>query len=167
MIFSLFSIKFSVWHVFLSRTLILSSTVTVAIFRQSTKPPICRPFGGSSNSLSTLHSPTWSFMSRHMFTPTSEATFGNGGILRLRFRKTGRHIVALNLVQMCRLFYLKRANVSLNHTVFSCFTHGCCFSSFLIPSLLLILLRHARCPPRCSHSISVSLRGKWSERRQL
>ena len=47
--------------------------------------------------------------SRHMFTPTSEAAFGKGGILRLHFRKTGRQIDALTLEQMCRLFYLKRA----------------------------------------------------------
>ena len=48
-------------------------------------------------------------MSRHMFTPTSEVAFGKGGILRLGFRKTGWHIAALTLEQMCRLFYLKRA----------------------------------------------------------
>ena len=41
-----------------------------------------------------------------MFTPTA---FGKGGILRLCFRKTGRHIAVLTLEQMCRLFYLKRA----------------------------------------------------------
>ena len=46
-----------------------------------------------------------------MFTPTSEAAFGKGGILRLCFRKTGWHIAALTLEQMCRLFYLKRASV--------------------------------------------------------
>ena len=48
--------------------------------------------------------------SGHVFTPTSEAAFGKGGTLRLGFRKTGRHIAALTLEQMCRLFYLKRAN---------------------------------------------------------
>ena len=57
----------------------------------------------------TVQSPTLSFTSRHMFTPTSEAAFGKGGILRLRFRKTGRHTAALTLEQMCSLFYLKRA----------------------------------------------------------
>ena len=46
-----------------------------------------------------------------MFTPTPEAAFGKGGILRFRFRKTGRHITALTLEQMCLLFYLKRASV--------------------------------------------------------
>ena len=35
--------------------------------------------------------------------------FGKGEILRLGFRKTGWHIAALTLEQMCRLFYLKRA----------------------------------------------------------
>ena len=49
-----------------------------------------------------------------MFMPTSEAAFGKGGILRLRFRKTGRHIAALTLEQMCRLFYLKRARDKLH-----------------------------------------------------
>ena len=49
--------------------------------------------------------------SRHVFTPTSEAAFRKGGTLRLGFRKTGRHIAALTLEQMCRLFYLKRAIV--------------------------------------------------------
>ena len=43
-----------------------------------------------------------------MLTPTPEVAFGKGGILRFRFRKTGRHI-ALTLEQMCRLFYLKKA----------------------------------------------------------
>ena len=52
-------------------------------------------------------------MSRHMFTPTSEAAFGKGGILRLGFRETGRHIAALTLEQMCRLFYLKRGSDSI------------------------------------------------------
>ena len=51
-------------------------------------------------------------MSRHMFTPTSVATFGEGGILRLHFRKTGRHIAAFTLEQMCHLFYLKRVSDS-------------------------------------------------------
>ena len=46
-----------------------------------------------------------------MFTPNSEAVFGKGGILRLGFRKTGRHIAVFTLEQMCRLFYLKTANV--------------------------------------------------------
>ena len=44
----------------------------------------------------------------HMFTPTSVAAFGKGGILRLGFRKTGQHIAALTLEQMCHLFYVKR-----------------------------------------------------------
>ena len=44
-----------------------------------------------------------------MFMPTSEAAFGKGGILRLRFRKTGRHTAVLTLEQMCHLFNLKRA----------------------------------------------------------
>ena len=60
------------------------------------------------------HSPTLSFTSHHMFTATSEAAFGKGEILRLRFRKTGRHIAILTLEQMCRLFYLKRAIQSGN-----------------------------------------------------
>ena len=46
-----------------------------------------------------------------MLTPPSEAAFGKGGILRLGFRKTGWHIAALTMEQMCHLFYLKRANV--------------------------------------------------------
>ena len=49
-------------------------------------------------------------MSCHMFTPTSEVAFGKRGILRLGFRKTGQHIAALTLEQMCCLFNLKRAN---------------------------------------------------------
>ena len=52
-----------------------------------------------------------------MFTPTSEAAFGEGGILLLRFRKTRRHIAVLTLEQMCCLFYLKRAAVSLAATL--------------------------------------------------
>ena len=44
-----------------------------------------------------------------MFSPTSEAAFGKGGILRLHFRKTGRHMAVLTLEQMCRLFCLKSA----------------------------------------------------------
>ena len=52
-----------------------------------------------------------------MFTPTSETAFGKGGILHLRFRKTGRHIAFLTLEQMCRLFYLKRATVTATFTV--------------------------------------------------
>ena len=44
-----------------------------------------------------------------MFMLTSEVAFGKGGILRLGFRKTGRHITALILEQIRRLFYLKRA----------------------------------------------------------
>ena len=51
---------------------------------------------------------TSSFTSGHIFAPTSEAAFGKRGILRLRFRKTGWHIAALTLEQMCCLFYLKR-----------------------------------------------------------
>ena len=47
--------------------------------------------------------------SRHVFTSTSVAAFGKGGILHLRFRKTGRDIAALTLEQICCLFYLKRA----------------------------------------------------------
>ena len=55
-------------------------------------------------------------MSRHMFTPTSEAAFGKGGILHLGFRKTGWHIAVLTLEQMCRLFYIKRATDSTTDT---------------------------------------------------
>ena len=44
-----------------------------------------------------------------MFMPTLEAAFGKGGVLRLCFRKTGWHIAALTLEQMCLLFFLKRA----------------------------------------------------------
>ena len=46
-----------------------------------------------------------------MFTPTSAVAFRKGGILHLGYRKTGRHIAALTLAQMCRLFYLKRVAV--------------------------------------------------------
>ena len=45
--------------------------------------------------------------------PTPVAAFGKGAILRHPFRKTRRHIVTLTLERMWRLFYLKRANVSI------------------------------------------------------
>ena len=45
----------------------------------------------------TVHGPTSSFTSHHMFMPTSEAAFGKGGILCRGFRKTGRHIAVLTL----------------------------------------------------------------------
>ena len=38
-----------------------------------------------------------------------QRAFGKGGILHLGFRKTGRHIAAFTLEQMCHLFCLKRA----------------------------------------------------------
>ena len=38
--------------------------------------------------------------------------FGKGGILRLGFRETGRHIAALTLEQMCCLFTLKRTPIT-------------------------------------------------------
>ena len=71
--------------------------------------------------------------SRHMFTPTPKAAFGKGGILRLRFRKTRQQIAAFTLEQMCRLFYLKMANLFdiNNHLMFissfsaSMFRHPC------------------------------------------
>ena len=43
---------------------------------------------------------------RHMFTPA----FGKEGILHPRLRKTGRHIAAFTLLQVCHLFYLKGAS---------------------------------------------------------
>ena len=60
----------------------------------------------------TVHTPTSSFTSHHMFTPTSEVAFRKEGTLCLSFRKIGQHIAALTLEQMCRLFYLKRATLS-------------------------------------------------------
>ena len=66
----------------------------------------CKALILKTNSLSL---PSFVLDVRHMFTPTSVAAFGKGGILHLHFRKTGRHIVALTLEQMCNLFYLKRA----------------------------------------------------------
>ena len=48
-----------------------------------------------------------------MFTPTPVVAFGKGGILHLHFRKIRRHIAALTLEQMCRLFYLKRGSDSI------------------------------------------------------
>ena len=51
------------------------------------------------------------FQLHYMFTPTPVVAFGEGGKLRLRFRKTRRHIAALTLDQMCRLFYQKRPSV--------------------------------------------------------
>ena len=39
------------------------------------------------------------------------AAFGEGGLLCLHFRKTGRHIATFTLELMCHLFYLKRATV--------------------------------------------------------
>ena len=47
----------------------------------------CKALILKSNSLSTVHSPTSSFMSRHMLTPTLEAAFGKGRMLRLGFRR--------------------------------------------------------------------------------
>ena len=51
-----------------------------------------------------------------MFTPTSEAAFGKGGILRLCFRKTGWHIAVL--------FYLKRATVMQGRVMVSSVEEG-------------------------------------------
>ena len=55
------------------------------------------------------------YLGRHMFTPMSEAAFLKGEILGLGFRKTGRHVAALTLEQMCHLFYLKRARDTSAH----------------------------------------------------
>ena len=48
----------------------------------------------------------------HVYTYLSAgqvAAFGKGGVLHLCFRKTGQHIAASTLQQMCHLFYLKGA----------------------------------------------------------
>ena len=111
---------------------------TLAVFVLGSKPPIWQATNGHYFQIKStpaknpvpmgcnvkhlfwrqIHS-TLCFTSLHMLTPCPVAAFGKGGILRFPFRKTRRHIAALTLEQMCRLFYLKRATVVFQHRISS------------------------------------------------
>ena len=71
-----------------------------------------------------------------------QRAFGKGGILRLGFRKTGRHIAALTLEQMCCLFYLKRA-----------YDHKSQIQANAACLICSVTLLFSICVPRCNISL--------------